>query len=61
MIESLMSALYTDERVFVPLDEPRAGRERFIRIDRVLYASIPLIKYKIIAARFNLDEDPYDY
>jgi len=61
MIESFMLALYTDERVFVPLDEPRNGKERFIRIDRVLYASIPLIKYKLIAARHNLEEDPYNY
>ena len=61
MIESFMLALYTDERVFVPLDEPRTGKERFIRIDRVLYASIPLIKYKLIAARHNLEEDPYNY
>jgi putative transcriptional regulator len=61
LIESFMLALYTDERVFVSLDEPRAGIERFIRIDRVLYASIPLIKYKLIAARYNLDEDPYNY
>ena len=61
MIEALMLALYTDERVFVSLDEPRAGIERFIRTDRVLYVSIPLIKYKLIAARYNLEEDPYNY
>jgi transcriptional regulator with XRE-family HTH domain len=61
MIEALMLALYTDERVFVSLDEPRAGIERFIRTDRVLYVSIPLIKYKLVAARYNLEEDPYNY
>jgi hypothetical protein len=61
MIEALMLALYTDERVFVSLDEPHAGIERFIRTDRVLYVSIPLIKYKLVAARYNLEEDPYNY
>jgi transcriptional regulator with XRE-family HTH domain len=57
----VFSLLSPEPKVFIPLEEREEGMERLIRADRVLFASMPLVKYQILFADDIKNNEDYPY
>jgi hypothetical protein len=42
------------------LKEPDDEGEKLIRIDSICYATVPLLKYKVLTAKRDLENDPHE-